>query len=152
MRYRPSLQDRLEPLFVIITRALATVGLVAVIAIIISVAQAGKAHAATPPAKSSCFPEDIVEHIALQGEIVQSALPEGDDLSGRSKGTKYTAIVLDSPICFAGADSEMIPMLEVEVPKKWLGHHVSVAGTLVYEGQFFGVENIMDIKRKDARK
>jgi hypothetical protein len=135
-----------RPVFTVATRLLAFFAIVVILVTLQMLA--GKAHAATPPAKSSCFPDDIVEHIALQGEIVQSALPEGDDLSRRPKGTKYTAIVLDSPICFAGADSEKILMLEVEVPKKWLGHHVSIAGTLVHEGDFFGVRNIIDIQRK----
>jgi hypothetical protein len=111
----------------------------------------GSSHA-TNAAPASRLPEgDRAEHIALQGEIVQSAFPLGDDLSGRPAGTKYTAIVLDTPICIAPDNSEMFSMLEVEVPKKWLGHHVSIAGSLTYEGLFFDVQNIVDMQSQNAQ-
>ena len=47
MTYRPTLADKFEPVFVFATRALATAGPVAVIVIVVLVAQAGRAHAGT---------------------------------------------------------------------------------------------------------
>jgi len=46
-RYRPTLRDRFEPVFVFVSRTLAAIGLIAVIVLIVSVAQAGRARADT---------------------------------------------------------------------------------------------------------
>jgi hypothetical protein len=45
--HRPTLQDRLEPMFVFVTRAFAAIGLVALLAIILLVAQDSRARADT---------------------------------------------------------------------------------------------------------
>ena len=52
--------------------------------------------------------------MTLHGTIVQSAF-------GR---TPYMALVVEHPPC---ADQELV---EVDVSKKWLGHHVTVTGGL----------------------
>jgi hypothetical protein len=88
-----------------------------------------------------CLPEG---QVTLQGTIVKSSFTENDGSSHN-----YMAIALDSPVCDAnspmGKDNKKT-LLPVDVPAKWLGHHVAVTGHLGDgEDWTITVENIKDV-------
>jgi len=149
MRYRPKISDRLEPLFVAITRTLAAFGLVAVILIVIVVlvAQASRAHAAESVSPTGCtdadtvidFPDDHpAKPVTLRGELVQS-----QEVGATSSPRKYLAIALDNPLCASGGhggtdshgnsptdfgDSRITLLRVTGIPAKWVGYAVIVTG------------------------
>jgi hypothetical protein len=149
MTYRPTLQDRLEPVFIFVTRALAAIGLIAVIVIILSVVQVSIARAEpVNPVPTNCantdtdidFPDDHPSKpVTLRGIIVQSA----DVPDSGSASRKYLAIALDNPLCASGGhggtDSHgngptdfgelRMTLLKVTgIPTKWIGYSVIVTG------------------------
>jgi len=149
MTYRPTLQDRLEPVFIFVTRALAAIGLVAVIVIILSVVQVSMVRAEpVNPVPTNCantdtdidFPDDHASKpVTLRGTIVQSAdVPESGGASH-----KYLAIALDNPLCASGGhggtdshgsgptdfgDLRMTLLKVTGIPAKWIGYSVIVSG------------------------
>lgn len=94
---------------------------------------ASAADPAPKPGAEDCRFEP--HQVTVQGTVVQSAF-------GR---TKYMALVSPSPIC--GNET----MVEVDAPKKWLGHRVIVTGDLGgmadREWQLLTVKSIKDVQK-----
>ncbi len=148
MRYRPTLQESLEPVFVFVTRALRTFGLFALIAIILLVAQDNLARAESAP----CYAGEG-ERVTLRGTIVQSTTLEANDGTGEPAHTKFTAVALEKAVCFSGfsAPEYVLRICSNISQKKWLGHRVIVIGTLyIDEDLCFTVEQIKDAPQESA--
>jgi hypothetical protein len=154
-RYRPTLRDRFELTFIFITPTLAAIGLIAVIVLVVSVSRAGRARADTLDLGSthadskpdSCFAGEG-ERVSLRGTIVQSITLEANDGTGEPAHTKFTAVALEKAVCFSKGPSAPQYVIRIcsDIPeKKWLGHSVTLTGTLyIDEDLCFTVEHIKD--------
>ena len=97
-----------------------------------------------PTTSIACSMFDDNQRVTVRGQIVQTATTtESED----HPPYKYTALVLDNPICFSKQSSEKITFIEVgPVSKKWLGHYVTITGNMTAgDAWSIAVRDIKDV-------